>query len=169
MRYSYTTWVVWIPYFRPIHLTYGSHSLLQGLERCWPLWISEWDSLLVFAPFTLSNVQVPPWHTRLMLQNVLCRIVFRLDKTSYVTPFLQKLHWLPITYRILFKYYLITFKAIKFSQPIYLSSLIKTSCLTRGNRLSLSSVSHKKAIGRRGFVMASPTITTITTNYNRFP
>ena len=53
------------------------------------------------------------------IQNALCRIVFRLDRTSHVTPFLQKLHWLPITYRILFKYNLFTFKAIKFSQPIY--------------------------------------------------
>ena len=61
-----------------------------------------------------------------------------------------------INHRILFKYNLITFKAIKFSQPIYLSSLIKTSCLMHGNRLSLSSVSHKKAIGRRGFAMACP-------------
>ena len=69
------------------------------------------------------------------IQNALCRIVFRLDRTSHVTPFLQKLNWLPISYHILFKYNLITFKAIKFSQPIYLSSLIKTSCLTCGNRL----------------------------------
>ena len=97
------------------------------------------------------------------IQNALCRIVFRLDRTSHVTPFLQRLHWLPITYRILFKYNLITFKAIKFSQPIYLSSLIKTSCLMHGNCLSLSSVSHKKAIGRRAFAMASPT------EWNRLP
>ena len=97
------------------------------------------------------------------IQNALSRIVFRLDRTSHVTPFLQKLHWLPITYCILFKYNLITFKAIKLSQPIYLSSLIKTSCLARGNRLSLSSVSHKKAIGRRGLAMASPT------EWNRLP
>ena len=53
--------------------------------------------------------------------------------------------------------------AINFSQPIYLSSLIKTSCLTCGNRLSLSSASHKKAIGRRGFVVASPI------EWNRLP
>ena len=81
------------------------------------------------------------------IQNALCRIVFRLDKTSHVTPHLQKLHWLPISYRILFKYNLITFKAIKFSQPSYLSSLIKPSSLTRGNRLSLSLVHPKKAHG----------------------
>ena len=71
------------------------------------------------------------------IQNALCRIVFRLDKTSHVTPYLQKLHWLPISYCILFKYNLITFKAIKFSQPSYLSSLIKPSSLTCGNRLSV--------------------------------
>ena len=56
------------------------------------------------------------------IQNALCRIVFRLDKTSHVTSYLQKLYWLPISYRILFKYNLITVKAIKFSQPTYLSS-----------------------------------------------
>ena len=60
------------------------------------------------------------------IQNVLCRIVFILDETSHVT-FLStftKLHWLPISYHSLFKYNLITFEAIKFSQPTYLSSLI---------------------------------------------
>ena len=97
------------------------------------------------------------------IQNALCRIVFRLDRTSHVTPFLQKLHWLPITYCILFKHNLITLKAIKFSQPTYLSSLIKTSSLTCGNQLSLSSVHPRKAIGRQGFTMASPA------EWNRLP
>ena len=90
------------------------------------------------------------------IPNALCRIVFRPDKTSHVTSYLQKLHWLPISYYILLKYNLTTFKAIIFSQPTYLS-LIKTSSLTHGNRLSLSSVRHKKAIGRQGSAMASPT------------
>ena len=91
------------------------------------------------------------------IQNALCRIVFRLDRTSHVTPFLQKLHWLTITYCILFKYNLITFKAIKFCLSTYLSSLIKTSSLTRGNRLSsLSLVCPRKAIGRRCFARCLP-------------
>ena len=117
---------------------------------------SRLDSLLYgISKYNVAKLQ--------KIQNALCRIVFKLDRTSHVTPFLQKLHWLPNTYRILFKYNLITLNAIKFSQPIYLSSLIKTSCFTHGNRLSLSSVSHKKAIGRRGFAMASPT------EWNRLP
>ena len=97
------------------------------------------------------------------IQNALCRIGFRLNKISHVTPYLQKLHWLPISYCILFKYNLITFKAIKFSQPTYLSTLIKSSSLTCGNQLSLSSVHPKKAIGRQGFAMAS------LTEWNRLP
>ena len=88
--------------------------------------------------------------------NALCRIVFRLDRTSLVTPCLHKLHWLPISYRILSKYNLFTFKAIKFSKPTYLSSLIKTSSLTHENQLSHSSVCPRKAIGRQGFATASP-------------
>ena len=88
------------------------------------------------------------------IQNALYRIVFRLDRTSHVTPY-----YIPI----LFKYNLITFKATKFSQPTYLSTLIKTTSLTHGNRLFLSSVCPRKAIGRRCFVMASPT------EWNRHP
>ena len=97
------------------------------------------------------------------IQNAPCRIAFRLDKTSHVNSDLQTLNWLPILYRILFKYNLITFKTIKFSQPTYLSSLIITSSLTRGNWLSLSLVHLKKAIGRQGYAMASPI------EWNRLP
>ena len=90
------------------------------------------------------------------VQNTLCRIIFRLDKMSHVTPFLKKLHWLPIQHRILFKYNLLVFKAINLSQPPYLSALIRSSSLTRGNRLSISSTDPKKQIGRRGFAVAAP-------------
>ena len=50
------------------------------------------------------------------VQNALCRIIFRLDKMSHVTPFLKKLHWLPIQHCILFKYNLLVFRAINLSQ-----------------------------------------------------
>ena len=90
------------------------------------------------------------------VQNALCRIIFRLDKMSHVTPFLKKLHWLPIQHCILFKYNLLVFKAINISQPLYLSALIRLSSLTRGNRLSVSSTHPKKHIGRRGFAVAAP-------------
>ena len=51
----------------------------------------------------------------------------------------------------------------KILPTLILIILIKSSSLTHGNLLSLSSVHPKKAIGRRGFAMASPT------KWNRFP
>ena len=44
-------------------------------------------------------------------------------------------YWLPSHYHILFKYNLLTYKTIHFSQPLYLSSLIRRSDFTLGNRL----------------------------------
>ena len=50
------------------------------------------------------------------VQNALCHMVFRLGRMSHATPYLKKLHWLPIQHHILFKYNLLVFKAINFSQ-----------------------------------------------------
>ena len=50
------------------------------------------------------------------VQNALCHTVCKLNKFSYATPFLHKLHRLPIHYRILFKYNLLTYKATNFSR-----------------------------------------------------
>ena len=76
------------------------------------------------------------------VQNVLyiCRTVYKLHKFSHVTPFLH--------YRILFKYNLLTYKAIYFSQSLYFSSLDKLSDLTQGSRLSISLSKLKKVLCR---------------------
>ena len=83
------------------------------------------------------------------VQNALCRIIFRLDKMSHITPFWKKLldHWLPIQRCILFKYNLLVFKSINLSQPPYLSALIRSSSLTRGNRLSVSYTLGERLLG----------------------
>ena len=91
------------------------------------------------------------------VQNALCRTVYKLNKFSQVTSFLHKLHWLPIHYRILIKYNLLTFKATNFSQPPYLFPLIKWSDFTRGKRLSISSSKPNKRSGLRTFAVAAPT------------
>ena len=88
------------------------------------------------------------------VQNALCRT---LNKYCHVTPFLHKLHWLPIHYRILFKYNLLIYKAIHLSQPPYLSALIRRSDLTPGNRLSISSSKPNKRSGLRSFIAGAPT------------
>ena len=57
---------------------------------------------------------------------------------------------------ILSKYNLLTYKAINFSQPPYLASLIKQSDLTRGNHLSISSSKPIKCSGLPSFTVAAP-------------
>ena len=74
---------------------------------------------------------------------------------SHVIPYVEKPHWLPISYYILFKYNLLIFQTINFSQAPYLLSLIKSCSLTHGNGLAVSSVHPRKAIGRRGFATAA--------------
>ena len=91
------------------------------------------------------------------VQNALCCTVCKLNKYCHVTPFLHKLHWLPIHYRLLFKYNLLTYKAIHFSQPPYLSSLIRGSDFTWGNRLSISSSKPNKRSGLHSFIVGAPT------------
>ena len=91
------------------------------------------------------------------VQNALCRTVCKLNKFSRVTLFPHKLHWLPILYRILFKYNNLTYKAIHFSQPPYLSSLIRQSDLKWGNYLSISSSKLNKHLGLPSFTVAAPT------------
>ena len=39
-------------------------------------------------------------------------------------PFLMKPHWLPVKPKIEFKICLITFKALKFNQPLYIRELL---------------------------------------------
>ena len=61
--------------------------------------------------------------------------------------------------RILYKYnLLIPLKAIKFNQPPYLSSVIRSSSITRGNRLSVPMHIYRpsRQIGRRSFDVAAP-------------
>ena len=61
------------------------------------------------------------------------------------------------SYFILYPFlkYNLIFKAINFSQPLYLSSLIRSSSVTCGNRLSVYSICPRKATDRYGFATAT--------------
>ena len=60
-------------------------------------------------------------------QITLCYIVYRVNRMSRVTPYVEKLRWLPISYCILLKYNLLTFKTIICFQTSLLPSLILSS------------------------------------------
>ncbi|XP_071959827.1 uncharacterized protein [Antedon mediterranea] len=52
------------------------------------------------------------------------RIITETRKFDHITPILKDLHWLPVSYRIIFKILLITFKTLNGEGPQYLRDLL---------------------------------------------
>ena len=57
------------------------------------------------------------------IQNMAARLVYKLLKSSHITPLLINLHWLPVEYCIRYKILLYTFKAIHQSAPQYINDM----------------------------------------------
>ena len=55
---------------------------------------------------------------------------------DHITPVLQKLHWLPVRYRIMYKILILTYKCIHGLAPLYLQELIQEYKPTRNLRSS---------------------------------
>ena len=100
--------------------------------------------------------------TRLQyVQNYLARVVCNTTKLrSHTATLLKSLHWLPISERIKFKIATLTFKAINFRKPSYLSELLTSYQPSRSLRSSgtnlLSVPDIRSEIGRRSFSYAAP-------------
>jgi hypothetical protein len=58
------------------------------------------------------------------IQNSAARLVSRTKYRDHMTPVLEKLHWLPVEYRIEYKILLLTFKALHDLAPTYIKDLI---------------------------------------------
>ena len=71
-----------------------------------------------------------------LVQNSLCRVVTHSSKFSPITPQLNKLHWLPVKYRVQFNIGLITYKILNQGQPAYLRGLIHPYTSSRNTRRS---------------------------------
>ena len=98
------------------------------------------------------------------LQNTAARLITLTPKFDHISPVLFKLHWLPVEYRIQYKIGLLTFKAIHFKTPQYLSNLLS---IKGNNRFSLRSASngliledptcrYKVTLGDRSFRASAP-------------
>ena len=58
------------------------------------------------------------------IQNASVRMIVGLKKQDHITPSLQRLHWLPIEERIIFKILLLTYKCLHGKGPTYLQDLL---------------------------------------------
>ena len=97
------------------------------------------------------------------VQNSLARVVCRSSKMqTHSNSLLKYLHWLPISQRIKYKIALLTFKALHFKKPSYLTDLLKPYQPTRNLRSSGANLlvipDIRSEMGRRAFSFAAPSV-----------
>ena len=89
------------------------------------------------------------------------RFVTGARKFDHISALLVKLHWLPISYRVVFKLLLLVFKALNGRGPRYLVELLQYQNLSRTLRanfldLLLQQKSNTKTYGDRAFSICAP-------------
>ena len=89
------------------------------------------------------------------------QLVTRSSKYNHITPLLQKLNWLPVSYRVIFKILLLVYKARRGLCPGYVSELLqerKSSRVLRSSSLGLlaTPTSRTKTYGDRAFSVCAP-------------
>jgi len=97
------------------------------------------------------------------VQHIAARLIHRVPSTQHISPILQKLHWLPVTTRIIYKINLLTYKAYNGLSPTYLSDLLHhyaPARTLRSSNQSLLQLPHvsSKTFGQRSFSFAAPSL-----------
>jgi hypothetical protein len=106
---------------------------------------------------------LPAYETQRLqyIQNSLARAVCRKSKFTHITPTLKFLHWLKVRERIEYKIASLTFTALQFRQPSYISNLLTVQSNSHSTRSS-SLVTLKRppvvkaAIAKRSFFHSAP-------------
>ena len=134
------------------YLTVDSTKILvHGFVICR---LDNCNSLLVGSPkYLFQKLQ--------RIQNCDARLVAQLPKAVRTSPILQKLHWLPVEQRVIFKVLLLTCKALNNLAPVYISNLLVPYEPSRNLRstdkyLLRMPQTHLKTYGDRAFSVAAP-------------
>ena len=72
--------------------------------------------LLVTPQYNIDKMQ--------RIQNIACRVIFRLPKHAQVATYLAEFHWLKIEYCIIYKIAMLVYKCRNGMAPEYLSDLL---------------------------------------------
>ena len=94
------------------------------------------------------------------IQNAAARLVTLTKMSTHITPILKDLHWLPISYRIIYKLLLLVYKALNGKAPPYIMDLLSTyqpsrTLRSRNKHLLIEPRSHR-SWGDRSFSVAAP-------------
>ena len=99
------------------------------------------------------------------LQHKAAKLIFNAPRRSESLPLMNKLHWLPVKNRIIFKFCLLIYKCLNSCAPSYLANLIHLKSPSDGpvtrsamdpTRLTIQV--GKKVIGDKSFAVAGPAI-----------
>ena len=88
------------------------------------------------------------------MQNAAIRMTFKLKKRTSLSKYFEKLHWLKVEQRIVFKIILIVFKCVNNIAPKEL--IDKIISYKDKDKLTLSCVKFKSKAGRRCFSYIGP-------------
>ena len=97
------------------------------------------------------------------IQNIAARYISGARKFDHITPVLVQLHWLPVSYRIVFKHFLFVYKSLNGLCPQYLTELLDRRKSTRSLRLNFQDLLMQptcktKTYGDRAFSVCAPKI-----------
>uniref|UniRef100_A0A8C1LVW7 Reverse transcriptase domain-containing protein n=2 Tax=Cyprinus carpio TaxID=7962 RepID=A0A8C1LVW7_CYPCA len=100
-------------------------------------------------------------HKLQLVQNAAARVITKTSTFEHISPVLQKLHWLPVKFRVNFKILLLTYKALNNLAPSYLHDLlhIHTPSRTLRSASALTLVQPRTrttSLGSRAFGFAAP-------------
>ena len=97
------------------------------------------------------------------VQNTAARVITRVSRRQHITPVLQTLHWLPVTYRVQYKLLTLTYRALHDEAPTYIKALLNVNQparALRSNNAMLLHVPRSKTVryGNRAFATAAPAL-----------
>ena len=95
------------------------------------------------------------------IQNIAARYVTSARKYDHITPILVQFHWLPVSYRIVFKHLLLVYKSLNGLCPQYLTNLLDHRKSPRSPRsnvqdLLIQPTCKTKTNGDRAFSVCAP-------------
>ena len=94
------------------------------------------------------------------IQSTAARILTFARKSCHIKPILKKLHWLPVSQRIVFKLLMIVYTCTNNIAPSYLSELLSqyspTRTLRSGNKQLLQEAKSNRSWGDRSFAISAP-------------
>ena len=119
-------------------------------------------SSLDYCNALFSGVPKTTLHKLQNVQNTAAVVVAKTSRSCHITPILKELHWLPVQYRIQYKNFTHTYKALHEQSPVYIKEFLQVYRPRRDLRSQSSPLilevprSRTVSYGDRSFAIIAP-------------